>query len=53
MLKAYAVAMVLASTTPVTVKADKSVQAPVKTPAGASKSTVTAKGARRAGSIRF
>ncbi|MDU0355515.1 hypothetical protein RS130_17870 [Paraglaciecola aquimarina] len=53
MLKAYAVAMVLASSNPVAVKAEKSVQAPVKSQASATKSVVTTKSGVRAGTVRF
>jgi hypothetical protein len=53
MLKAYAVAMVLATTTPVAVKAEESVQAPAKSQTSAPKSKATTKSAVRAGTVRF
>lgn len=52
MLKAYAVAMVLA-TTPVAAKTEESVQAPAKSKAAATKTVATTKNGRRAGTIRF
>ncbi|MCF2950353.1 hypothetical protein L0668_19750 [Paraglaciecola aquimarina] len=53
MLKAYAVAMVLATTTPVAAKAEESVQAPTKSQATSTKTVATTKSSVRKGSIRF
>jgi hypothetical protein len=52
MLKAYAVAMVLA-TTPVAVKAEQGVHAPAQEKVNATKTVSTSKSATRAGTVRF
>jgi hypothetical protein len=54
MLKAYAVAMMLATTTPVVIKSVESVQAPENTPvATTTAATATAKNGSRRGTVRW
>ena len=49
MLKSYAVALVLATTTPVAVKAEESVQAPVKSQAATTTTSDTSKNGVKTG----
>jgi hypothetical protein len=49
MLKSYAVALVLATTTPVAIKSEESVQAPVKIQAAATSTTDTSKNGVKTG----
>ena len=53
MLKAYAVAAVLATATPAAVNAEESVQAPIKSKATTTKTVATSKSAVRRGTVRF
>jgi hypothetical protein len=52
MLKSYAVALVLATTTPVALKSEETVQAPVKSQAASTKIADTSKNGIKSGSGR-
>ena len=49
MLKSYAVALVLATTTPVAIKSEETVQAPAKTQAATTTTTDTSKNGVKSG----